>query len=145
MAGHVEEAPAEVLNERAVQVLQRIRDKLTGRDFLDMEESEEHEEVHGRDRGARGSRVRAVRGDASRDGRGSLRRSLRERMERRGTLNALPEVPMSGSSATGELEATEIDDEEIVVGVEDQVDQLIREATSTLNLCQCYIGWGPFW
>lgn len=29
--------------------------------------------------------------------------------------------------------------------VEAQVDALIREATSGLNLCQCYMGWGPFW
>jgi hypothetical protein len=26
-----------------------------------------------------------------------------------------------------------------------QVDRLIDEATSTFNLCQCYIGWCPFW
>eukprot|EP00457_Paulinella_chromatophora_P000061 gb/GEZN01000061.1/.p1 GENE.gb/GEZN01000061.1/~~gb/GEZN01000061.1/.p1 ORF type:complete len:2707 (+),score=463.21 gb/GEZN01000061.1/:107-8227(+) len=26
-----------------------------------------------------------------------------------------------------------------------QVDQLIREASSNHNLCQCYIGWCPFW
>lgn len=29
--------------------------------------------------------------------------------------------------------------------VDAQVDALIEEATSTLNLCQCYMGWGPFW
>eukprot|EP00808_Paulinella_micropora_P028219 g32457.t1 len=26
-----------------------------------------------------------------------------------------------------------------------QVDRLIREASSNHNLCQCYIGWCPFW
>jgi FKBP12-rapamycin complex-associated protein len=29
--------------------------------------------------------------------------------------------------------------------VEDQVSVLIEEATSVENLCQCYIGWCPFW
>ncbi|XP_065842793.1 serine/threonine-protein kinase mTOR-like [Oscarella lobularis] len=29
--------------------------------------------------------------------------------------------------------------------VQEQVDQLIRQAQSNENLCQCYIGWCPFW
>jgi len=29
--------------------------------------------------------------------------------------------------------------------VADQVDLLIRQATNNENLCQCYIGWCPFW
>lgn len=29
--------------------------------------------------------------------------------------------------------------------VEQQVDRLIREATSAENLCQLYIGWCPMW
>lgn len=29
--------------------------------------------------------------------------------------------------------------------VETQVDLLIKQATSHENLCQCYIGWCPFW
>lgn len=29
--------------------------------------------------------------------------------------------------------------------VPEQVDHLIREATSHVNLCQAYIGWCPFW
>lgn len=31
------------------------------------------------------------------------------------------------------------------LAVADQVDLLIRQATSNENLCQCYIGWCPFW
>jgi FKBP12-rapamycin complex-associated protein len=27
----------------------------------------------------------------------------------------------------------------------EQVDLLIKQATSNENLCQCYIGWCPFW
>lgn len=29
--------------------------------------------------------------------------------------------------------------------VPEQVDLLIQQATSNENLCQCYIGWCPFW
>ena len=31
------------------------------------------------------------------------------------------------------------------LAVSDQVDLLIRQATNNENLCQCYIGWCPFW
>jgi len=29
--------------------------------------------------------------------------------------------------------------------VEAQVERLLQEATSHENLCQCYVGWCPFW
>lgn len=31
------------------------------------------------------------------------------------------------------------------IDVQKQVDLLIKQATSHENLCQCYIGWCPFW
>ncbi|XP_058826350.1 serine/threonine-protein kinase Tor [Topomyia yanbarensis] len=31
------------------------------------------------------------------------------------------------------------------VSVQQQIDLLIRQATNNENLCQCYIGWCPFW
>lgn len=31
------------------------------------------------------------------------------------------------------------------IDVPTQVDLLIKQATSHENLCQCYIGWCPFW
>ena len=31
------------------------------------------------------------------------------------------------------------------LGVCEQVELLINQATSHENLCQCYIGWCPFW
>lgn len=34
---------------------------------------------------------------------------------------------------------------EAVLDGQQQVDQLIRQATSAMNLSQCYIGWCPFW
>ena len=33
----------------------------------------------------------------------------------------------------------------ITLDVNQQVDLLIKQATSHENLCQCYIGWCPFW
>jgi phosphatidylinositol kinase/protein kinase (PI-3 family) len=36
-------------------------------------------------------------------------------------------------------------DPNITLDVESHVDRLIKEATSHVNLCQCYIGWCPFW
>lgn len=32
-----------------------------------------------------------------------------------------------------------------VLSVQKQVDLLIQQATSNENLCQCYVGWCPFW
>lgn len=34
---------------------------------------------------------------------------------------------------------------EAVVSVDKQVDLLIKQATNNENLCQCYMGWCPFW
>lgn len=34
---------------------------------------------------------------------------------------------------------------EAVVSVPKQVDLLIKQATNNENLCQCYIGWCPYW
>lgn len=34
---------------------------------------------------------------------------------------------------------------EKMINVERQVQLLIEQATSHENLCQCYIGWCPFW
>lgn len=33
----------------------------------------------------------------------------------------------------------------IMLDANQQVDLLIKQATSHENLCQCYIGWCPFW
>ena len=32
-----------------------------------------------------------------------------------------------------------------ILEVSEQVEKLIQQATSVENLCQCYIGWCPFW
>jgi phosphatidylinositol kinase/protein kinase (PI-3 family) len=33
----------------------------------------------------------------------------------------------------------------VEIPVSEQVDRLIEQATLPDNLCQCYIGWCPFW
>lgn len=33
----------------------------------------------------------------------------------------------------------------VEIAVDEQVDRLIEQATLPDNLCQCYIGWCPFW
>ena len=33
----------------------------------------------------------------------------------------------------------------VEMSVQEQVDRLIQQATQNDNLCQCYIGWCPFW
>jgi FKBP12-rapamycin complex-associated protein len=63
------EAPAEVLNEKALAVIRRVQDKLTGLDF----------------------------------------------------------------------------DNETAMDVAEQVERLVEQATSKENLCQCFIGYCPFW
>jgi serine/threonine-protein kinase mTOR len=35
--------------------------------------------------------------------------------------------------------------EKVKLPVADQVNKLIEQATSHENLCQCYVGWCPFW
>jgi len=64
-------AQPEILNKRALAIVSRVRDKLTGRDFP---------------------------------------------YETEGTLS-----------------------------IQRQVELLVQQATSHENLCQCYIGWCPFW
>jgi serine/threonine-protein kinase mTOR len=36
-------------------------------------------------------------------------------------------------------------DASVTLDVAQQIDLLIKQATSHENLCQCYIGWCPFW
>ena len=76
----------EALNKKALDIVQRVRDKLTGRDF--------NKEV----------------GTVS------------------GMSRLLKQFLLQES-----------------LKVAEQVDLLIVQATSHENLCQCYIGWCPFW
>ena len=68
----VKEPQGEIVNQKALNIIRRVKDKLTGRDFI---------------------------------------------------------------SSSNDRD----------VNVERQVELLIDQATSHANLCQCYIGWCPFW
>jgi len=80
-----ESVEPEVLNKLALDIVQRVRDKLTGKDFN-------------------------------------------------------TEVRVHRDKLTGK----EFNTEESLK-VSEQVERLISQATSHENLCQCYIGWCPFW
>ena len=43
------------------------------------------------------------------------------------------------------LTGRDFDSQSKPLAVLPQVDRLIKQATSHENLCQCYIGWCPFW
>lgn len=36
-------------------------------------------------------------------------------------------------------------DSDVYLSVEQQVDNLIKDATNDVYLCQCYKGWVPWW
>eukprot|EP01138_Halocafeteria_seosinensis_P014561 gb/GECG01014866.1/.p1 GENE.gb/GECG01014866.1/~~gb/GECG01014866.1/.p1 ORF type:complete len:3652 (+),score=422.49 gb/GECG01014866.1/:1-10956(+) len=115
------DAPAEALNDRAVQVLTRIKAKLTGRDFIDDpmsprkkssvlgNRSKEYYEQHGGEEAPRPSRKSAT--EAGRSGFGR---------------------------ASGDLEGNSL-------SVQSQVQRLVEHASSHENLSQLYVGWCPFW
>jgi serine/threonine-protein kinase mTOR len=91
----------EVQNQRALQVLARIKDKLTGKDFGN---------GHGPPRPAMNGASSLTNGHSN----GST----------------VAEIAMAEAGG---------------LGVADQVDKLIKEATKVENLCQHYIGWCSFW
>ncbi len=92
----------EVQNQRALQVLARIKDKLTGKDFV---ATVGHSVAKGMVNGTNGAINDHVNGD-----------DMGEIMVEVGGL-----------------------------GVSEQVEKLIEQATKVENLCQHYIGWCSFW
>ncbi|KAF2860296.1 TOR1 phosphatidylinositol 3-kinase [Piedraia hortae CBS 480.64] len=111
---NIEEGEREVQNARAVQVLERVKEKLSGRDFV------KKDAVQG------GKKILAKKpGEGVKRGRGEKVRSTPE-------------------GEGGEEE--EEDEGSSELDVEEQVEQLIVEATNLENLCQHYIGikvpWG---
>lgn len=112
----------EVQNARALQVLARVKEKLTGRDFPasppgadDGPGQRLFEGSHGGGMAELGALVAAAALDA-----GGM-------MGQGGGLQGVER------RAEGELLVAE------------QVKKLIKQATSTENLCQHYIGWCSFW
>eukprot|EP01012_Entosiphon_sulcatum_P054443 TRINITY_DN7521_c0_g1_i1.p1 TRINITY_DN7521_c0_g1~~TRINITY_DN7521_c0_g1_i1.p1 ORF type:complete len:2724 (+),score=384.89 TRINITY_DN7521_c0_g1_i1:801-8174(+) len=74
--------------------------------------------------------------------------SRRQSHNRRRDANT-PQPAVSASAldedGTSRLQYMDDDANPQGLSVADQVQRLIRQATSHQNLCQCYIGWCPFW
>ena len=101
----------EVQNARALQVLARIKDKLTGKDFVK--------------EGLTHSRAAVERVNGGHVGR-----------------------QMNGDQINGHVGAAAGDAtmaEAGGLGINEQVEKLIEQATKVENLCQHYIGWCSFW
>jgi serine/threonine-protein kinase mTOR len=111
----------EVQNARALQVLARIKDKLTGKDF---KSSVTNSSL---------SNAPAVNGGGP-----------RMLMNGNGTTNG-SEGGLNGANGAvavaGEMALQEVGG----LGVKEQVEKLIAQATDVENLCQHYIGWCSFW
>jgi serine/threonine-protein kinase mTOR len=97
----------EVQNARALQVLARIKDKLTGKDFTPASNS-----------------AAAVNAAAN----GHVGQTAQ--------VNGNAAMPITGEMALQEANG---------LGVNEQVEKLIEQATKVENLCQHYIGWCSFW
>ncbi len=106
-------------NARALQVLARVKQKLTGRDFT----------------------------PTSTTGQGNSILTPAQRLEAStaGTmdLGAIVAAAALDGSAGGHLGVERRGEGELLVA--EQVEKLIKQATNTENLCQHYIGWCSFW
>ena len=58
-------------------------------------------------------------------------------------IRALEVITRVQAKLTGRDFATSDESDDLTV--EQQVDRLIKEATSIENLCQIYLGWCPLW
>ena len=112
----------EELQDKAVVVIRRVRDKLTGLDFAP----------------PRGSRSRApaasVAGASARPGAGA----------RTGEDTPSRVAGQTGGASTGGT-VVQGGREPGALDVAQQVDRLIVQATSNENLCLSFVGWCPFW
>jgi FKBP12-rapamycin complex-associated protein len=116
----------EVQNARALQVLARVKEKLTGRDFKPA---------------APGTTVARLAADLHGLGLEALMNV------NGGTMNNVPGV---GPDPNKEVSIAGTTPETTMAGVgglavAEQVDRLILQATNVENLCQHYIGWCSFW
>lgn len=133
----------EVQNARALQVLARVKEKLTGRDFKPANPGTAAARLGADANGlglealmdlnggtmnhATGVVPTSVGANGSSDG-GSANGGAKQGLT--SIAGAAPETTMAGIGG---------------LGVAEQVDRLILQATNVENLCQHYIGWCSFW
>jgi len=129
-SGHQE--AKEVQNARALQVLARVKEKLTGRDFKSSSAGSGYSGL-GLIGVVPGS-TSDVNGTGITDGLGLNGNTLdgngKPELFTVAVPGTTPETTMAGVGG---------------LGVAEQVDRLIAQATNVENLCQHYIGWCSFW
>ena len=116
--GNVQDA-REVQNARALQVLARVKEKLTGRDFPPTATP-----------GPPNSSLTPGQ---------RLEASTAASMD----LGAIVAAAALDGSVSGHLGLERRGEGELLVA--EQVEKLIKQATNMQNLCQHYIGWCSFW
>ncbi|EXJ80982.1 FKBP12-rapamycin complex-associated protein [Capronia epimyces CBS 606.96] len=116
----------EVQNARALQVLARVKEKLTGRDFKPA---------------APGTSVARLAADLHGLGLEALMNVNGGTMNNATGIGGEPNKPVSIAGTTPETTMAGVGG----LGVAEQVDRLILQATNVENLCQHYIGWCSFW
>ena len=142
----------EVQNARALQVLARVKEKLTGKDFGTDAYGPSREREGGSVlqlnmgmNGSSHSKATDLHVPNAHDRAGMTRGSV---IDPRDVLAAMREVHLNAEGNADQVLG-------IVVGggvandggllVPDQVERLLKQATDVENLCQHYIGWCSFW
>ena len=116
----------EVQNARALQVLARVKEKLTGRDFKRPSSSNAPPTV-----------VNTMRKQ------GVKSFSEKKTFPNGTVLGTETDRAMDASPLTTATAAASDEGYELPVDI--QVEKLLAQATSVENLCQHYIGWCSFW
>jgi serine/threonine-protein kinase mTOR len=138
----------EVQNARALQVLARIKDKLTGKDFTASSASAAKMTLGSSTHGG-------TNGDTNGNANGNGYVGAGAKDHHANGVNGAAAMSMNGTGAAsvhgaggiptasgpGEMLMAEVGG----LGVNEQVEKLIEQATKVENLCQHYIGWCSFW
>ena len=125
--GLVEGIQKETLNERAVSVLARVHEKLTGRDRIAYKIGSKRRTSHS-----------GSSGDSSGSGSGSGGSG-----DNGGGGGGDERDDKTSTSSYVDVYKNDVLDEPM--DITEQVDKLINDAQSHENLAQMYIGWCPFW
>ena len=133
-ADNNDDDPLEDLNTRALEVINRIQAKLTGRDFIDVADENEDEEDRDMD------------GEDEDEGEGEEEEGENMGGQRTQTNKRTTTTKNNNNKKkkTGKKKRTTSRPQRNLT-VEMQVGRLIAEATSVENLCQLYPGWCPWW
>ena len=133
--GLVEGIQKETLNERAVSVLARVHEKLTGRDRIAYKIGSKRRTSHS---GSSGDSSDDSNSGGSGSGSGSGGSG-----DNGGGGGGDERDDKTSTSSYVDVYKNDVLDEPM--DITEQVDKLINDAQSHENLAQMYIGWCPFW